>query len=90
MQINTDPLDFVTIEGLLVYGEQFARRPSNDEVLLPAAPASPRASAHLPQSHLTVFQGLVQTYFSDKVKRETYLVKRVRCRASMIIPMLLP
>ncbi|MBI3357380.1 MAG: hypothetical protein HY038_11540, partial [Nitrospirae bacterium] len=38
MQINTDPLDFVTIEGLLAYGEQFARRPSTDGVLLPAAP----------------------------------------------------
>jgi len=39
MQITTNHLDFVTIEGLLAYGEQFARRPSGDGVLLPPAPA---------------------------------------------------
>jgi 6-phosphofructokinase 1 len=39
MQITTNQLDFVTIEGLLAYGEQFARRPSGDGVLLPPAPA---------------------------------------------------
>jgi 6-phosphofructokinase 1 len=39
MQITTNQLDFVTIEGLLAYGEQFARRPSSDGVLLPPAPA---------------------------------------------------
>ncbi len=38
MQINTDPLDFVTIDGLVAYGEEFARRPSQDGVLLPPAP----------------------------------------------------
>lgn len=38
MQITTDPLDFVTIEGLLAYGEQFAHRPPMDGVRLPSAP----------------------------------------------------
>ena len=39
MQSTTDLLDFVTIEGLLAYGEQFARRPAIDGVSAPAAPA---------------------------------------------------
>lgn len=37
MQNNTNPLDFVTIEGLLAYGEQFANRLPMDRVQLPAA-----------------------------------------------------
>ncbi|MEK7870205.1 MAG: hypothetical protein AAB271_07695, partial [Nitrospirota bacterium] len=39
MQSTTDSLDFVTIEGLLAYGEQFARQPAIDGVSAPAAPA---------------------------------------------------
>lgn len=39
MQSTTDSLDFVTIEGLLAYGEQFARQPAIDGVSAPTAPA---------------------------------------------------
>ncbi|MEK7726047.1 MAG: hypothetical protein AAB311_02630, partial [Nitrospirota bacterium] len=39
MQSTTDSLDFVTIEGLLAYGEQFARQPAIDGVSGPTAPA---------------------------------------------------
>ncbi len=39
MQITTNQLDFVTIEGLLTYGERFAARPSSAEVQPPVAPA---------------------------------------------------
>jgi hypothetical protein len=35
MQSTTDSLDFVTIEGLLAYGEQFARQPAIDGVSAP-------------------------------------------------------
>ena len=40
MQSTTDSLDFVTIEGLLAYGRQFARQPVIDGVSAPAAPVS--------------------------------------------------
>ncbi len=43
MDITTNQLDFVTIEGLLAYGESLARRPPREDVQAPAAPApSPR------------------------------------------------
>lgn len=45
MQSTTDSLDFVTIEGLPVYGEQFARQPAIDGVSAPAAPAPPNDRA---------------------------------------------
>ncbi|ULA63637.1 MAG: PFK domain-containing protein [Nitrospira sp.] len=39
MQSTINALDFVTIEGLLAYGEQFARQPAIDGVSAPPAPA---------------------------------------------------
>ncbi|MGH7256789.1 MAG: 6-phosphofructokinase, partial [Nitrospiraceae bacterium] len=36
---STDHLDFVTLEGLLTYGEQLARRSSTDGIVLPPPPA---------------------------------------------------
>ncbi|HJT20224.1 MAG TPA: 6-phosphofructokinase [Nitrospira sp.] len=40
MQITTNQLDFVTIEGLLSYGEHFAQRRPAADVIPPAMPAS--------------------------------------------------
>ncbi|HEY5626660.1 MAG TPA: 6-phosphofructokinase [Nitrospira sp.] len=40
MQNSTNPLDFVTIEGLLAYGEQFAKHPPCDSVRVPSTPPS--------------------------------------------------
>ena len=36
---STDHLDFVTLEGLLTYGEQLAQRSSTDGIVLPPSPA---------------------------------------------------
>ncbi|TKB77990.1 MAG: hypothetical protein E8D45_04965 [Nitrospira sp.] len=40
MRVDTDKLDFVTVEGLLAYGEAFARRAPSEGVELPP-PAAP-------------------------------------------------
>ncbi|MEK7351006.1 MAG: 6-phosphofructokinase, partial [Nitrospirota bacterium] len=60
MQSNTDPLDFVTIEGLLAYGEQFARRPSADGMLLPAIPVPSNDRARQSRVALTKIEAFVQ------------------------------
>lgn len=39
MHVETETLDFVTVEGLLAYGEAFARRARNADVELPPLPA---------------------------------------------------
>ncbi len=40
MESTLDRLDFVTIQGLLAYGEMFARRTAGEGIELPPAPAS--------------------------------------------------
>jgi len=59
VQITTNQLDFVTIEGLVNYGEQFAKRPLSAEVQPPTVPAHAedrvkRASAALAAIRLFV------------------------------------
>ena len=60
MQSNTDPIDFVTIEGLLAYGEQFARRPSVDGMELPAIPVPSNDRARQSRVALTKIEAFVQ------------------------------
>jgi 6-phosphofructokinase 1 len=52
MQSTTDSLDFVTIEGLLAYGEQFARQPAIDGVSAPTAPVPSNDRAARSRQHL--------------------------------------
>ena len=40
MQITTNQLDFVTIDGLLAYGERLAERPHGVEVQAPCCAGS--------------------------------------------------
>ncbi len=61
MQITTNSLDFVTIEGLLAYGDQFARRPSTDGVLLPPAPAPLNDRAKRSRAAMEKIAAFVQT-----------------------------
>jgi 6-phosphofructokinase 1 len=61
MQINIDPLNFVTIEGLLAYGEQFARRPSGEGVLLPPAPVPLNDRAQQSRIAMGKIEAFVQT-----------------------------
>ena len=37
-ETSTDQLDFVTLEGLLSYGEELAQRMAGDGIVLPSAP----------------------------------------------------
>jgi len=60
MQVNTDPLNFVTIEGLLVYGEEFARRPPIDGVLLPPAPTPSKDRAKRSRAAMGKIESFVQ------------------------------
>lgn len=61
MQITTNPLDFVTIEGLLAYGEQFARRPSIDGAVMPPAPAPSSDRANNSRAAMEKITAFVQT-----------------------------
>jgi 6-phosphofructokinase 1 len=60
MQISTDSLEFVTIEGLLDYGDRFARRPPQDGVLLPAAPAASNDRARQSRAAMEKIVAFVQ------------------------------
>ncbi len=67
MQSTINPLDFVTIEGLLAYGERFARRPAIDGVLAPPAPAPSNdrvARAHQAMARIVELVQRAQAGFS--------------------------
>lgn len=68
MQSTTDSLDFVTIEGLLAYGELLAQRPAREGVQLPSAPAPSTQRglrARAAMSAITAFVQAAQTGFPD-------------------------
>ena len=68
MQITTNQLDFVTIEGLLAYGELLARRPSREGVQLPSipTPSTHRADqAQAARGKIVAFVQTAQRGFSD-------------------------
>jgi 6-phosphofructokinase 1 len=76
MQSSTDPLDFVTIEGLLAYGEYFSRRPSADGVLLRAAPASSNDRARQARIAMTKIETFVQAAQNGFPGAEAYRAAR--------------
>jgi 6-phosphofructokinase 1 len=60
MQITTNLLDFVTIEGLLTYGEAFAGRSPGAEVLPPAPPAPIKDRAKRAEAAMDVLRCFVE------------------------------
>ncbi|MCC6139194.1 MAG: 6-phosphofructokinase [Nitrospira sp.] len=60
MQSTINALDFVTIEGLLAYGEQFARQPAVDGVLAPPVPAPSNDRAARTRQAMAQIVALVQ------------------------------
>src|SRR5215210_3583916 len=68
MQITTNQLEFVTIEGLLAYGELLARRPTREGVQRPALPPPLPNRAQLARTameQITPFLQSAQRGFSD-------------------------
>src|SRR5499427_5146421 len=60
MQITTNQLDFVTIEGLLTYGERFAQRSQGAEVQPPAVPAHSTERVQRAEAALDTIRGFVR------------------------------
>ena len=60
MQITTNQLDFVTIEGLLAYAEEFARRAPAADVESPAPPPSTDDRLKLAQAAMDRLRRFVQ------------------------------
>ena len=60
MQITTNQLDFVTIEGLLAYAEEFARRAPAADVKSPAPPPSTDDRLKLAQAAMDRLRRFVQ------------------------------
>ncbi len=60
MQITTNQLDFVTIEGLLAYGELLARRPPREDVQVPTAPAPSPHRAGQARAAMDTIRSFVQ------------------------------
>src|SRR6185369_9981051 len=60
MQITTNQLDFVTIEGLLAYAEEFARRAPAADVESPAPPPSTDHRLKLAQAAMDRLRRFVQ------------------------------
>src|SRR5215510_6680258 len=60
MQITTNQLDFVTIEGLLTYGERFAQRSQGAEVQPPAVPAPSTERVQRAEAALDAIRGFVR------------------------------
>src|SRR6266545_4742241 len=68
MQTITNQLDFVTIEGLLAYGELLARRPSREGVELPNAPTPSLDRSHQARAameQIATFVQAAQRGFAD-------------------------
>jgi len=72
MQITTNQLDFVTIEGLLAYGERFAERPHGPEVQLPAVPAASNERAKRAHAALDAIRLFVRNAQSGLSGAEAY------------------
>ena len=60
MQITTNHLDFVTIEGLLTYGERFAQRSQGAEIQPPAVPAPSTERVQRAEAALDAIRGFVR------------------------------
>ncbi|MGH7166160.1 MAG: hypothetical protein ACREIS_11615, partial [Nitrospiraceae bacterium] len=60
MDTDLDTLDFVTIEGLLAYGEALARRTAGSDVVLPPPPPSSTDRAGRARDAMARIRALVQ------------------------------
>lgn len=60
MPSETDQLNFVTIEGLLVYGDALARRPPREGVVLPTAPLPSSGRVARSRSAMDLLRAFVQ------------------------------
>src|SRR5213594_3877286 len=59
MESEVEQLGFVTVEGLLAYGEGLARRPSSEGFVVPPAPASSVDRARLVQDAMVEIRAFV-------------------------------
>jgi len=76
MQNTTNQLDFVTIEGLLAYGELFARRPPADGVLPPPAPAPSNDRARRARIAMGKIEAFIQTARTGSPSADAYRAAR--------------
>lgn len=76
MQITTNQLDFVTIEGLLAYGERFAERPHGAEIQPPAVPASSNERAKRAHAAVDAIRLLVRNARSGFSGADAYRAAR--------------
>ena len=72
MQITTNQLDFVTIQGLLTYGERFARRSQGAEVQPPAVPAPSTERVQRAEAAMDAIRGFVRQAQSGFPGAEAY------------------
>ena len=72
MQITTNQLDFVTIEGLLAYGELLTQRPSREGVQLPSTPTPSTRRAGQAQAAMGKIVAFVQAAQKGFPDADTY------------------
>ena len=88
MQITTNHLDFVTIEGLLAYGERFAERPHGPEVQLPAVPAASNERANRAYAALDAIRLFVRNAQSGLSGAEAYREARTALLRNAVAAMI--
>ena len=60
MSSDKEPLHFVTIDGLLVYGEALAKRPFAEGIQLPSPPLATMNRSKYVQGAMLAIKGLVE------------------------------
>ncbi|MEE8125728.1 MAG: 6-phosphofructokinase [Nitrospirales bacterium] len=60
MSFDNDTLDFVTVDGLLTYGEALARRPPVEGIQFPSPPVDSKNRPQRAQEAMVAIRGLVQ------------------------------
>ncbi|MEE9232143.1 MAG: 6-phosphofructokinase [Nitrospirales bacterium] len=60
MSFDNDTLDFVTVDGLLTYGEALARRPPVEGIQFPSPPVDSKKRPQRAQEAMVAIRGLVQ------------------------------
>ena len=76
MKSAVDRLDFVTVEGLLAYGEMLARRTAPEGVTLPPAPESSLDRPQRTRDAMEKIRGFVQRAQSGFPDAEEYRAAR--------------
>ncbi len=75
METDLEQLDFVTIEGLLAYGEALARRTAGSEIVLPPPPPSAERARRAPDA-MAKIRGLVRRAQAGFPDAEAYRAAR--------------